>query len=91
MSPRRSTHHAASPRITSAPPIAEDRLIEIDEVLQLVPTSRNTILRWRRAGMFPQPIVVGIRRFWSTREIAVWIEQQRARRDEQHEAAAARR
>jgi len=98
MSPRRNTKHAASPRIEPASPRsaspllpAEDRLIEIDEVLQLVPASRHTLLRWRRAGRFPHPIVVGARRFWSTREIAVWIEQQRARRDLQHEAAAARR
>lgn len=84
MSRRRKTAHGVSPSNT------EDRLIEIDEVLQLVPASRYTIYRWRRAGIFPHPIVVGVRRYWSTRDIADWIEQQRARRDEQHEAAARR-
>lgn len=58
-------------------PCAE-RLIDMKEVLKLVPYSRSHIRRLENAGRFPKRIRLGPGRVaWLLSEIAAWIESKR--------------
>jgi prophage regulatory protein len=68
--------------------IDDEVLARMDEVLQLVPFSRNHVYRMVRRGEFPAPVHVGVNRIaWRVREVLAW----RATRDEYLKAQAAAR
>lgn len=49
-----------SPFVTSDEQFArENRLVSMDAVLSVVPTTRQTLYRWMMAGKFPKPIKLG--------------------------------
>ena len=44
------------------------------DVAQLLGVSPETVLRWRRAGIFPQPIQLGARVLaWPREDIEAWL------------------
>jgi predicted DNA-binding transcriptional regulator AlpA len=53
----------------------EHRLIDIKDVLRLVPVSKSTIGRLVKAGTFPAPNRLSGRSFWRFRDIIEWIER----------------
>jgi excisionase family DNA binding protein len=51
------------------------RLLTQGEVCELTGVSRITLWQWRRAGRFPQPLVLGYRTLrWPEPAIAKWLE-----------------
>lgn len=51
---------SGSPFVTSDEQfVRAHRLITIDTVLSVVPTTRQTLYRWMDAGTFPKPIKLG--------------------------------
>lgn len=51
------------------------RLIDVREVLELIPWSPTTLWRKIRDGKFPRPVnTSGPRRLWRARDVKVWIE-----------------
>lgn len=50
----------ASPFVTADEDfIRKNRMISIDAVLAVVPTTRQTLYRWMEAGKFPKPVKLG--------------------------------
>ncbi len=53
----------------------KDRLLRIDEVVELVALSRVTIFRMRREGRFPEPLQIGPRAIrWKLSDIEGWMQ-----------------
>lgn len=49
------------------------RLLEIQDVLRLVPVSRSTLVRMENEGRFPQGRYISAnRKVWRAKEIAAW-------------------
>ena len=59
----------------SSPPISE-RLLNRQQLRNMVPASDMTIWRWQRDGKFPEPLLINGRRFWRASDIAGWIDRQ---------------
>jgi predicted DNA-binding transcriptional regulator AlpA len=67
--------------------MTDSDLIFIEEVLQIVRLSRPTIQRLRHRKMFPEPILLGLRRTaWRKSDIEAWLEN-RPRADVSREMA----
>lgn len=60
--------------------IADERLLDLGEVRKLIPVSRTSVWKWRRAGVFPSPVrLPGSRRVaWRASEISKWIAERPA-------------
>lgn len=51
-----------------------NRLISIDAVLSVVPTTRQTLYRWMEAGKFPKPIKLGDSKIgFRESEVIAWL------------------
>ena len=55
----------------------QDRLINREQLRELVPVADFTITRWIAAGKFPPPIKFGSRNFWRMAEVEAAIERHR--------------
>lgn len=61
---------------------ALERLLTVNQVLELVPVSRCTLTRWQAAGRFPAPLVIGMwgtqasapSYFWRESEFFTWLD-----------------
>lgn len=51
------------------------RLINAQQLRQLLPISRMTVWRWERAGKLPAHITIGGRAFWPYAEVVEAIKQ----------------
>lgn len=50
------------------------RLISIDTVLSVVPTTRQTLYRWMAAGKFPKPIKLGTSKIaFREADVVAWL------------------
>lgn len=49
--------------------------------------SRTTLWRWVNAGLFPKPVRIGGRNYWSDAEVDEWIAARLAERNHDNEAA----
>jgi predicted DNA-binding transcriptional regulator AlpA len=59
-----------------------DRFLDFHEVRRRVGgLTKTTILKYRREGLFPEPVHFGPRVFWSERELDHWIAARKAARD----------
>ena len=60
---------------SSSAPDTPDRLLDLRQVLELVPASRESLMRWVKLGRFPEPVrLAGQRRVtWRQSDIAAWI------------------
>jgi predicted DNA-binding transcriptional regulator AlpA len=57
------------------------RMLDIDEVLALVPISRTTLFRMEKAGKFPASTYISAnRRTWFASDVAAWQDNLPARR-----------
>lgn len=53
---------------------AVDRLLTADDLRTRFTLSRTTVFRWRRMGLFPDPIRLGPARVaWRESDIAAWL------------------
>jgi predicted DNA-binding transcriptional regulator AlpA len=52
---------------------APDPLLQMKEVLKIVPCSVSTLYRALKAETFPQPLRFGSRRYWRRSDIELWI------------------
>jgi prophage regulatory protein len=56
-----------------------DRLIDAREVRRIIGVSSTTLWRWTRAGRFPGPLKIGVRKTaWRLSAVRAWIEAQTA-------------
>lgn len=54
--------------------IRKNRMISIDAVLAVVPTTRQTLYRWMDAGKFPKPIKLGNSKIgFVEAEVVAWL------------------
>lgn len=62
--------------------LMEDKLLDFAGIRQLVPISKTSMWRWRKAGAFPVPVRLGSRRVaWRASDIAKWIAERPALTD----------
>ncbi len=54
---------------------AEDRLLDISQVLELIPIGKSTLWQHVKSGKFPKPIHIGSRAFWCLSDIRSLISQ----------------
>jgi prophage regulatory protein len=60
---------------TLGPEVSPRRMLTTDEVLAIVPVSRQTLYRMERDGKFPPSTYISAnRRIWFSDEIAAWQE-----------------
>lgn len=52
----------------------EPRLLPLNEVLRRVPICKTTLYAMLDKGVFPKPVKVGQRTFWSSTQITKWID-----------------
>jgi prophage regulatory protein len=57
---------------------AAQRRIGIAQVRLRTNSSTSTINRWIRAGSFPRPHYLGVRRCWLEAEVIAWLEERMA-------------
>ncbi|MBY6048316.1 helix-turn-helix transcriptional regulator [Vannielia litorea] len=57
---------------------ASDRLLTRRDVSSMVGFAQSTIYKKMAAGEFPRPIKVKSAARWSERDVAAWIEEQKA-------------
>jgi prophage regulatory protein len=62
---------------------SNQRLLRINEVLNIVQVSRPTIYRLVSKGEFPRPVCIGASRLWPETEINQWMTD---RLEERHHA-----
>ena len=62
--------------MTAAP---ERRRVGIAELERRLAMDRSTVWRWYRAGKFPAPHYIGVRRCWWLEEIEKWEREQLTR------------
>lgn len=62
-------------------PAFDDVLLSQKRLREIVPVSAMSLWRWRRGGIFPQPIVINGRNFWELSRVRAWIDAQRASAD----------
>lgn len=56
-------------------PIKEKSILRVHEVERLLGTSRTTIWRWVRSGIFPSPLQIGPNTIaWRTADIEDWLQ-----------------
>jgi prophage regulatory protein len=48
------------------------QMLNVDDVLALVPVSRRTLLRWERKKRFPVARYIGNRKVWFADELGAW-------------------
>jgi predicted DNA-binding transcriptional regulator AlpA len=60
-----------------------DRLMPMSEVAATLGISRSSAYRHIANGLLPRPIKVGVRSFFSEREIQAWIQSQLSSRNEE--------
>ncbi|QQE10118.1 helix-turn-helix domain-containing protein [Planctomycetota bacterium] len=53
---------------------AGGRLLNVDEVAEMLDIDRSTVYRHRRAGRLPLPIKIGKRVLWIGDEVKRWLE-----------------
>lgn len=51
----------------------DDRLINLDELLSIVPLSDSGVRRLEAEGKFPRRIKIGRRALWSRNDVLEWI------------------
>jgi predicted DNA-binding transcriptional regulator AlpA len=52
------------------------RLIDLDEILTLVPFSKSTIRRKLKSGDFPPPTLLWGKHVWDERAVQEWLAKQ---------------
>lgn len=75
-------------KMRTASDVAQRR-IGIAEVRLRTNASTSTINRWVRAGTFPAPHYLGVRRCWLESEVTAWLESWAERRVAREERSAA--
>jgi DNA-binding transcriptional MerR regulator len=45
-------------------------LVSLDEVSDRYRVTKMTLLRWRKAGLLPEPIKMGRQRYWRAADLA---------------------
>lgn len=61
--------------------MSESLYLELEDIIRtkesrgLIPVSRSTWLRGVKSGSFPQPVKIGRKNFWLTKEIHAFVEQ----------------
>ncbi len=64
-------------------------LLSLEEVLAVLPCSRNTFYNWRERGIFPAPIRLGGRRlFWLKADVTKWYKTKVEGRSEKENDAS---
>ena len=53
----------------------KDNLLRIGDVLEILPMSRTSFYRDIRDGIFPKPIKIGRRSYWSENEIRAKVDE----------------
>lgn len=57
----------------------EDKLLNLKDVLRLIPVGRTTIWSWRKTGNFPPPVQMpGDRVMWRHSDIQTWIKERKS-------------
>jgi prophage regulatory protein len=54
----------------------EDRLLRINDALQIIPIGRSTFWKYVAEGKLPQPIRLGKSTFWRHSDLMEWIASQ---------------
>lgn len=52
-------------------------LLSVKDICDLLKTTTSTLWRWRKSGLFPQPLRVGPRRaFWKLEDVQAFLDSQ---------------
>ncbi|MDA3878026.1 MAG: AlpA family phage regulatory protein [Halothiobacillus sp.] len=55
-----------------------DSILRLPDVLQISGASRSSIYLWVSAGIFPQPVKLGVRAVgWRRSEVQKWLDDRR--------------
>jgi prophage regulatory protein len=61
-----------------APGAEMDSILRLPDVLQISGASRSSIYLWVSAGIFPQPVKLGVRAVgWRRSEVQKWLDDRR--------------
>ncbi|MCR0981827.1 helix-turn-helix transcriptional regulator [Roseomonas populi] len=66
-------------RFAPAPPMVTlDRLLKLEQVIEMTGLSCSTIYKWQSEGRFPRAVLLGSRAArWVQSEISAWVHEQR--------------
>ncbi|TDN58323.1 AlpA family transcriptional regulator [Halothiobacillus neapolitanus] len=61
-----------------APGAEMDSILRLHDVLRITGASRSSIYLWVSAGIFPQPVKLGVRAVgWRRSEVQQWLDDRR--------------
>lgn len=66
-------------RVLSSP--SDDRLLKLEDVIEITLLSRASVYRGIEEGTFPRPMKFGAASRWSMREVQAWIADRLADRE----------
>lgn len=55
---------------------SEYKLLNEGDVRKILKCCRGTLIEMTASGRFPQPIRVGVKKYWRDEVVAAWLEQQ---------------
>ena len=53
--------------------MGDDRLLRIDELCELLQTSKASVFNWTKQGLMPSQIKIGRSSRWRVSEIEAWL------------------